>query len=112
MSTTMWNPTRHEDYDTLKGFEVYTSDNEKLGKITEVCHPAMEMSSARGKHYFRVDPGTMKKLFTNADEVFVPERLVSIVEPGDDKVILEVPKSRVEKTDWSRPRDYDTYRRV
>jgi len=111
MSTTMWNPTRHEDYDALKGFAVYTSDNERLGKITEICHPALEMPSARGKHYFRVDPGPLRKLCTDADEVFVPERLVSMIELDDDKVILEVPKSGVEQTDWSRPRDYETYRR-
>lgn len=111
MSTTMWNPTRHEDYDTLKGYEVFTSDNEKLGKISEVCHPAMDMPTARGRHYFKVDPGTLKKWFTDADEVFVPERLVSMIEPDADRVILEVPKARIEHTDWSRPHDFDTYRR-
>ncbi len=111
MSTTTWNPTTHTDYETLKGFAVYTSDNEKLGTIAEVCHPALDMPAARGQHYFRVDPGTLKKLFTDADEVFVPEQLVRKVDPADDKVILEVPKAEVKRTDWSRPANYETFRR-
>ena len=111
MSTTMWNPTGHADYDSLKGFEVYTSDNEKIGTIAEICHPAMEMPTARGKHYFRVDPGALKKLFTDADEVYVPERLVSMIDPDEDKVILAVPSSQVMHTDWRRPHDFATYHR-
>jgi hypothetical protein len=111
MSTTMWNPTTHADYETLKGFDVFTSDNEKLGTIAEVCHPAQEMPSARGNHYFRLKPGTLKKLFTDAEEVFVPERLVRMVNPDEDAVILEVPKAQVKQTDWSRPADFDTFRR-
>ena len=110
MSTT-WNPTTHTDYETLKGFEVYTNDDEKLGTIAEVCHPAVEMPAARGQHYFRVEPGTLKKLFTDAEEVFVPERLVRMVNLNEDKVILEVPKNAVKKTDWSRPADYNSFRR-
>ena len=89
-TTTMWNPTTHADYDTLKGFDVYTSDNEKLGTIAEICHPALEMPSARGNHVFRVEPGMFKKLFTDADEVFVPEQLIRMVTPEERTVILEV----------------------
>jgi hypothetical protein len=33
------------------------------------------------------------------------------VDPADDKVILEVPKARIKKTDWSRPANFDTFRR-
>lgn len=110
MSTT-WNPSTHADYETLKGFDVYTSDDEKLGTIAEVCHPAQEMPAARGNHYFRVDPGTLKKLFTDADEVFVPERLVRLVQPENDKVILEVTKDHIQQTDWSRPDNFDTFSR-
>jgi hypothetical protein len=69
------------------------------------------MPSARGNHYFRVEPGTLKKLFTDAEEVFVPERLVRSVNPDEDAVILEVPKAQVKKTDWSRPANFDTFRR-
>ncbi len=111
MSTTTWNPTTHTDYETLKGFDVYTSDDEKLGTIAEVCHPAIDMPAARGSHYFRVDPGTLKKLFTDADEVFVPERLVRMVTPDEQAVILDVTKSMITATDWSRPANFDTFRR-
>ncbi len=107
----MWNPTTHEDYDTLKGFDVYSRDDEKLGTITDVLPPRDEMPLARGKHYFKVEPGMMKKLFSDQDEIFVPERLVQTVRPDDDRVILEVTKDRIEHEDWSKPRDFETFRR-
>jgi ribosomal 30S subunit maturation factor RimM len=106
-----WNPVTHEDYEQLKGFEVFSSDNEKLGKIDQVMHPATGMPQARGQHYFRVDPGTLKRLFSGDDEVYVPETLVRSVDIQDDKVILEVPKSQVAKTDWRRPANFDTFER-
>ena len=111
MSTTTWSPRSHQDYENLKGFEVFTSDNEKLGKIDEVFHPPVDMPQARGSHYFKVNPGPLKKLFTDQDEVFVSESLISRVEPTDDRIILEVPKSRIGQTNWSRPANYDTFRR-
>jgi ribosomal 30S subunit maturation factor RimM len=106
-----WNPTTHDDYDDLKGFDVYSSDNEKLGTIKEVFHPRDEMPMARGRHYFHVEPGVFKKLFSDLDEVYVPERLIMTVDPTEDKVILEVPKAQLTNQDWSRPRELDTFRR-
>ena len=111
MSMTSWNPTTHADYDVLKGFEVFTRDNEKLGEVKEIFHPPTEMPAARGSHYFRVEPGTMKKLFSNQDEVFVSESMIQTVQPAEDKIILSVPKNRIEQEDWSRPRNFDTFRR-
>jgi hypothetical protein len=110
MSMTSWNPTSHDEYDALHGFDVYSSDNAKLGTIKEVCHPAAAMPAARGQHYFRVEPGTLKKLFTDQDEVFVAETMIREVRPEEDKVILSVPKDRVQDEEWSRPHDFDTYR--
>ena len=110
MSTTTWNPSTHDEYDTLKGFDVYSSDNEKLGTIKEVCHPATAMPDARGGHYFRVDPGTLKKLFSDKDEVFIAETMIREVRPDDDKVILSVPKDRIQHEEWDRPGNFDTYR--
>jgi ribosomal 30S subunit maturation factor RimM len=108
---TTWFPTSHEDYEQLKGFEVFTSDDEKLGKIAEVYHPNEDMPQARGSHYFLVDPGALKKLFTDQGEVFVAESMIRRVDDKDDKIILEIPKSQVEKTNWGRPTNYATYRR-
>jgi ribosomal 30S subunit maturation factor RimM len=110
MSTT-WNPMTHADYEILKGFDVYTSDDEKLGTIKEVLHPPTEMPQARGNHYFKVEPGKMKQLFSDQDEVFVPEQLIRRVDTREDKVILEVPKARVKDQEWTRPRNIDTFRR-
>ncbi|RIK40478.1 MAG: hypothetical protein DCC58_13815 [Chloroflexi bacterium] len=111
MSTTLWNPTTHQDYERLKGFEVYTSDDEKLGKIDEVFHPPVDMPQARGGHYFRVDPGMLKKLFTDQDEIFISEQMIRTVSTNDDKIVLEVPKSHIGQTDWGRPANFNTLRR-
>lgn len=106
----MWNPTTHADYDDLKGFDVYTSDNEKLGTIKEIFHPAADMPAARGQHVFKVEPGMLKELFTDDKDVYVSERMIRAVDTDDDKVILEVPKASIEQQDWSRPKNFDTYR--
>lgn len=105
-----WYPTTHDDYDMLKGYEVRTSDNEKLGKIDAIYHPKEDMPEARGHHVFKVDPGTLKELFTSAEDVYIPERLIRSVDTQDDRVILEVPKDMVKNEDWSKPKNLDTYR--
>lgn len=109
MSAT-WNPSTHDDYDILKGFEVYSADDEKLGTIKDVLHPREEMPAARGKHYFRVEPGMMKKLFSDQEEIFVPERLVQTVRSEDHRVVLEVTKDWVQGEDWATPSDVNVYR--
>lgn len=111
MSYTSWQPTSHDDYETLKGFDVYTSDDEKLGTIKEVVHPTSTgMDAAIGGHYFRVEPGTLKKLFSDQDEVFVSETMIRDVRPEEDKVILSLRKESVQNTDWSRPVNTTTTR--
>jgi sporulation protein YlmC with PRC-barrel domain len=106
MSST-WNPTTHSDYDALKGMDVFTSDDEKIGTVDQVLHPADD-STARDRHYFLVKPGMLDKL-TGEDEMYVPATQVQMV--GEDRLILETTKDRVRSMDWSRPRDVDTYRR-
>jgi hypothetical protein len=106
-----WIPQSHEDYDALKGFDVYSSDDEKIGTIREVYHPAGDITTARGKHYFRVEPGMIEGLFSDIDEVYVPERMVQMVDPNEDRVILEMPKASLSRQNWNRPPELDTYRR-
>jgi hypothetical protein len=106
-----WTPQRHEDYDALKGFDVYSSDDEKLGTIREIYHPQEDMPTARGRHFFRVEPGMLEGLFKDVDEVFVPEPLIRTVDPQEDRVILEVPKTQLTEHDFGRPAGIDTYRR-
>src|SRR5688500_2641828 len=60
---TTWNPTTHNDYDVLKGRDVFSADGEKVGEIAEILHPSMDMPAARGKHFFLLDPGLMKDWF-------------------------------------------------
>ncbi len=111
MRTMTWNPTTHTDYDTLKGFTVYTFDNEKVGTIKEVFHPHEELPTARGKHYFKVEPGMLKQWFSDQEEFFLPERLIGEVLPNEEKVVLEIPKAQLKQEDWRRPREIDTFRR-
>jgi hypothetical protein len=106
-----WVPQSHEDYDALKGFDVYSADDEKIGTIRDVFHPRGDITTSIGKHYFRVEPGMIEGLFTDVNEVYVPERMVRQVDPDEDRVILEVPKDSLKQQNWHRPADLDTYRR-
>jgi hypothetical protein len=106
-----WMPMTHDEYDALKGYDVYTSDNEKLGTIKEVLHPDAAMPTVRGGHYFKVEPGMLKQLFSDQDEVYVPEQVIMRVDPAEDKVVLEVPKSQLTSQNWGRPRNIDTFNR-
>ena len=109
-----WQPTSHDDYETLKGFDVYSSDDEKLGTITEVLHPPTVSSiTATGtdRHYFLIDPGTLKQLFSDQDEVFVSEVMIREVWPQEDKVILSLTKDRVQDAAWNPPEDDESFRR-
>jgi hypothetical protein len=36
--------------------------------------------------------------------------MIRDVRPDDNRVILSVPKDRVQDEDWGRPHDFDTYR--
>ncbi len=111
MSTMDWSPMTHEEYDVLKDLEVYTSDNEKIGTIKEVLHPREEMPAARGRHYFKVEPGMLKQWFSDQEEFFLPERLIDEALPNEGKVILEVPKDSLKAQDWSRPPEFESFRR-
>lgn len=105
--TRTWNPSTHEDYDRLKGMDVFTSDDEKIGTVDEVLHPAND-STAPEEHYFHVKPGMVDK-FTGDDDMYV--RATEVKFFSDDRVILGTTKDRVESGDWSAPRDVDSFRR-
>jgi hypothetical protein len=104
---TRWNPTTHDDYNELKNVDVFTSDDEKIGTIEEVLHPASGSTSPT-EHYFRVDPGFFDKL-TGDDEMYVRASMVEFV--SDDRVVIETPKDRIESTDWTAPGNMDSYKR-
>ena len=109
VTTTVWNPNAHEDYDKLKGLQVYTSDDEKLGTIEQVFHPQSEMPEARGNHYFLVKPGAWKELL-GGDEVYVPESAISAV--SEERAVLTFSKDQLKEQGWSTPpADLDRMRR-
>jgi sporulation protein YlmC with PRC-barrel domain len=106
MSTT-WNPSSHDEYDALKGKDVFTSDDEKIGTVDQVLHPA-DNSTSPEQHYFLVKPGMLDKL-AGEDEFYIPATEVQMV--GEDRLILETTKDRIDSANWSRPRDADSFRR-
>jgi len=59
-TTITWTPTTHEAYDTLKGRDVVSAENEQLGTIAAIFHPKQAMPEARGGHYFLVKPGMLR----------------------------------------------------
>ncbi|CAN5568811.1 hypothetical protein BH23CHL2_BH23CHL2_08370 [soil metagenome] len=105
--TSTWNPSTHDDYDALKGSDVFTADDEKIGTIDEVLHPAND-STAPNHHYFLVKPGMLDKL-VGEDEMYVPATMVQMV--SEDRVVLETTQDRLESTDWSAPGNVDNFRR-
>jgi rRNA processing protein Gar1 len=106
MSTT-WNPSSHDDYDALKGMDVFTRDDEKIGTVDQVLHPANN-STAPDQHYFLVKPGMLDKL-TGEDELYIPATAVEMV--GEDRLILETTKDLVDAVNWSKPPNVDAFRR-
>jgi sporulation protein YlmC with PRC-barrel domain len=107
MSMMNWNPTTHQDYDVLKGKDVFTSDNEKIGTVDQVLHPAND-STARDQHYFLVKPSMLDRL-SGQDELYIPATTVQMV--GEDRLVLETPTARIEAANWSQPRNVKSFRR-
>lgn len=104
---TQWNPTSHDEYDALKGMDVYTSDDQKIGTVDQVLHPATN-STARDQHFFLVKPGMLDRL-TGSDDLYIPATTVQYV--GEDRLILETPSDLVDPKRWPEPTDVGTYRR-
>jgi hypothetical protein len=94
----MWNPMTHADYDALKGCDVFSSDDEKVGTVDAVFHPPAAVPTAPGGHYFAVKPGLLKSLF-GADEVYVPETAIRTV--ADGKVTLGFAKDALHDQNWT-----------
>src|SRR5688500_1402835 len=111
--TTTWNPMTHADYDTLKGKDVFSTDGEKVGSISEILHPNMDMPAARGRHFFLLDPGLMKDWFGGFDQVYLPESTLD--EVRSDRVLLNLTAEQVKQrgTEWTtQPNGVANYRRA
>jgi hypothetical protein len=109
---TTWNPTTHADYDTLKGLDVFSAGGEKVGSISEILHPNMDMPAARGKHFFLLDPGLIKDWFGGFNQVYLPESAIESV--GTDRVMLRLSADQIKQRgqEWtSEPAGLRNYRR-
>lgn len=103
----MFSPQSHEDYDAIKGKDVYTADNDKVGTVDEVLHPADD-TLAPDAHYFLVKPGMLDQL-TGQDEMYIPASAVQML--SEDRVILETTTASIRDANWSKPRNANTFRR-
>jgi sporulation protein YlmC with PRC-barrel domain len=111
--TTTWNPMTHTDYDALKGKDVFSANGEKVGSISQIFHPTMDMPAARGRHYFLLDPGLLKDWFGGFDQVYLPESAIESVSP--DRVVLNLTSEQIKQrgTQWTtEPTGLTSYRRV
>jgi hypothetical protein len=106
-----WHPTTPDVYDRLRGCTVYSSDNEKLGTIRAVLCTETPAAMVAASHYLRVDPGVIKRLFGDQEEVYIPEAMIQHVDTSRDTVVLEVTRDRVQYETWTRPVDLGACRR-
>jgi hypothetical protein len=97
-STPAWAPQTDEDYDALKGCDVFSSDGEQVGTVAAIFHPQATTPATGGRHYFAVKPGMLKSLF-GADEVYIPETAIRTVTNG--KVTLGVAKAALQGQNWT-----------
>ncbi len=101
----------HSDYDLLKGKEVFSADGEKVGSISQILHPNMDMPAARGRHFFLLDPGLMKDWFGGFDQVYLPESTIDAV--GSDRISLNLTADQIKQRgkQWTmEPSDLASYR--
>jgi hypothetical protein len=102
----------HSDYDVLKGKDVFSADGEKVGSISQILHPNMDMPAARGRHFFLLDPGLMKDWFGGFNQVYLPESALDVV--GSDRISLNLTADQIKQRgkQWTtEPSDLASYRR-
>lgn len=107
-----WNPMTHADYDVLKGKDVFSADGEKVGSISQVLHPNMEMPAARGQHFFLLEPGLMKDWFGGFNQVYLPESALDDVR--SDRISLNLTADQIKQrgNEWTaQPSGLASYRR-
>jgi hypothetical protein len=96
MDQSIRSPDGHDLHDELKGFEVFTSDDEKLGTVEAVLAPQTTASDAAAGQILRVEPGLIQKCFGEQEDIFVSESMIASVEPDANEVILNVPRERLD----------------
>jgi hypothetical protein len=101
----------HSDYDLLKGKEVFSADGEKVGSISQILHPNMDMPTARGRHFFLLGPGLMKDWFGGFNQVYLPESALD--EVGSDRISLNLTVDQIKERgkQWTtEPSDLASHR--
>ena len=110
---TTWNPMTHADYDVLKGQPVFSANGERVGKIAQILHPAMNMPAARGRHFFLLDPGLIKDWFQGFDQVYLPESAIESITTDGVQLNLTADQIKQRSKEWTtQPTDLASYRQV
>ena len=98
-----WPPTTDADYDALVGKEVASADDQKIGTIRVVQHPAVERPGAGGRHVLLLEPGLFNDWFAGFDPIFLPETAIASVEP--DRIVLNLTAEQIQQRSqtWTQP---------
>ena len=112
-SVTDWRPAGEADYDRLRGKTVYTSDDQPVGTIAAVFHPADEapaIAEASPGHYFLLT-GSRLTGPAGAGELYMPDSAIGSV--AGDRVVVPWTRDEVENQGWTnRPLMIDRARRT
>jgi hypothetical protein len=96
--------------DTLKGKEVYTLDEELVGTVTAVFHPADETANDEVPHYFLVEGGRLTGPMS-AGSLYVPDSAIQHVE--GNRITVPYMRDQLENLGWiRRPAMVDSARRT
>lgn len=105
-----WLPESDEGYDALKGMEVRTLDDEVIGTVTAVFHPADETGNDEIPHYFLVE-GDHLTSPGSAGPLYMPDSAIQRVE--GNRITVPFARDQLENQGWaSRPTMVDSARRT
>ena len=82
--------------DELRGFEVFTADDDKLGTVGGILDGHPPTGDTLDGQVLRVEPGLIQKLFGAEEELLVSETMIDSIHSDDGEVILNVTRDHLE----------------
>jgi sporulation protein YlmC with PRC-barrel domain len=91
------NWSKESDYDgeAIQGFEVYASDDERVGTIDQVL-----VDLASQQRYLLVKTGPFGGALPTG-ELYIPATAIGMV--GENRVVLEATREQIESYGWTEP---------
>ena len=112
-TATGWHPSGEADFDRLKGKTVYTSDDQPVGTIAAVFHPADEdpaIPQASPGHYFLLERSRLTGP-VGTEELYMPDSVIGAV--AGDRIVVPWTRAELENQGWTnRPRMIEGARRT